>query len=100
MFQYTVVKDLCGGSVIKRRISEEFFLFFRECKNIVIPLPVGVESLEEKNLEKYFEILVSKDFDHRRIYILRKEESKLCLIYEIFLDGIEKSKLKQAFLIC
>ncbi len=100
MFQYTVVKDLCHGSIIKRRISEELFLFFKECENIVIPLPAGIEDLEEKNLEKSFEILGSKDFDHKRILILRWKDKHLVFIYQIPIDKIERPQLRCVFLIC
>jgi len=100
MFQYTVIKDLCGGSVIKRRISDEFFLLFKECENIVIPLPTGIECLKEENLEKTFEILASKDFDHKRIFILRWGEKQLIFIYQRFADRIKEPQIRCAFLIC
>jgi len=100
MFQYTVVKDLCHGSIIKRRISEELFLFFKECENVVILLPGGLESLEEENLGIYFEILGSKDYDHKRIFVLRWQEKELLFIYQLPVDITDRSQLKCAVLVC
>jgi hypothetical protein len=111
MFQYTVVKDLCGGSIIKGRVSGELFLLFQECEDVVIPLPLGERSLEQENLGRFFEILCSKevdvrkrDLEQKRAFFLRWKGNLLIFVYqEIFIPaygGIESSELKCAFLIC
>ena len=111
MFRYTVIKDLCGGQIIKGTVSGEIFLFFQECEDIIIPLTLGEDSLSQENLGKTFEILVSEEFDRKekgleqkRVFVLKWKTKLLIFVYQdSFIPeygGIDRSDLENAFLIC